>query len=69
MFKPIFAHIFDLGHIYGARMINPRAGGYTMFGVSVFPAVEISDLTVYNRQELLQRFPQHYDLIVDLTEE
>jgi len=60
-------HFSVLGSIYAARPKNPERGGYTLFGATQFPGFSPPDIYVYSGQELIDRFPQHRDLIEELV--
>ena len=59
--------LYVSGSIYAARLKNPELWGYTLFGATLFPGFDDSDLVVYTRQELIDRFPQHTELIEELA--
>jgi hypothetical protein len=41
--------------------------GYTLVGCTVAPGFEFEDFELGNREELIQRYPQHRELIERLT--
>ena len=54
------------GYIFGSRMENP---GYSLVGCMVSPSFQYEEFKLFDRQELLERYPQYADAIVHLTRE
>ena len=53
--------------IFAARLKSPDRGGYTLIGATVIPGFEFDDFQFVSRAELISKFPQHQDLIKELT--
>lgn len=52
---------------FGARHENPSPGAYTLTSCVVSPGFDFSDFTLADRDSLTRKFPQHAELISDLT--
>ena len=53
------------GTWFGARL---RAGGaYTLCGCTMAPGFDFADFELATRQDLLQRYPQHANIVHELT--
>jgi predicted cupin superfamily sugar epimerase len=51
--------------MFGARIISENS--YALVGCTVAPGFHFDDFIMPTRQELLQQFPQHSDIIHKLT--
>lgn len=54
------------GYIFGSAMNND---GYALVGCMVSPAFEYSDFELFDREYLLNLYPEHKDIIIKLTRE
>jgi len=52
---------------FGARMKNPAPDAFSLSGCVVSPGFDFGDFTLADRNSLTRKFPQHKDLIRDLT--
>lgn len=52
------------GYIFGSAMNND---GYALVGCMVSPAFEYSDFELFDREYLLNLYPEHKDIIIKLT--
>ncbi|OIO71631.1 MAG: hypothetical protein AUJ57_06885 [Zetaproteobacteria bacterium CG1_02_53_45] len=59
-----FQHVVRAGDWFGASV---APGGYALVGCTVAPGFDFSDFEMAARDELLELFPQHRDLITRLT--
>ncbi len=60
-----FQIVIPHGVWFGGR--PKQAGGYTLIGCTVAPGFEYEDFELAKRQDLLARFPEHADIIRELT--
>ena len=56
--------VVPAGDFFGARAIGE---GYSLVGCTVAPGFEFADFEMPSRDELYQQFPQHGELIQELT--
>lgn len=59
-----FQQVVAAGDFFGATL---PAGGYALVGCTVAPGFEFADFEMPSRAVLLEKFPQHRDLIIRLT--
>lgn len=59
-----FQALVPAGTWFGAR---PVQGTYALAGCTMAPGFDFADFEIGNREELVSQFPQHTDLIVQLT--
>ena len=52
------------GYIFGSRMENP---GYSLVGCMVSPCFKYEEFKLFDRQELLDRYPEYTEAIINLT--
>lgn len=52
-------------HWFGARVMNKSS--YALLGCTVAPGFHFDDFELAERSNLLQQFPEHYEIITDLT--
>lgn len=52
---------------FGAKLVDKTSYGFV--SCAVFPGFDFSDFELAKRKSLLEQFPQHKDIIVDLTNE
>lgn len=52
------------GYVFGSAMNQP---GFSLVGCMVSPGFTFEDFTLYDRNGLLNRYPQHRDVILTLT--
>ena len=52
------------GYIFGSRMENP---GYSLVGCMVSPSFKYEEFKLFDRQELLDRYPEYTEAIMNLT--
>jgi len=60
-----FQAVVKAGCWFGATVEDPD--GYALVGCTVAPGFEFDDLELGQRQQLIERYPQHRDLIERLT--
>ncbi|MEJ5252905.1 MAG: cupin domain-containing protein [Armatimonadota bacterium] len=60
-----FQAVVKAGCWFGASVDDPD--GYTLVGCTVSPGFEFEDFELGDRQQLLERYPQHRELIERLT--
>ncbi|MCS6949397.1 MAG: cupin domain-containing protein [bacterium] len=60
-----FQAVVRAGCWFGATVDDPE--GYALVGCTVAPGFEFEDFELGDRQQLLERYPQHRDLIERLT--
>lgn len=60
-----FQAVVKAGCWFGATVDDPE--GYTLVGCTVSPGFEYEDFELGNRQSLLDRYPQHREIIERLT--
>jgi predicted cupin superfamily sugar epimerase len=60
-----FQAVVKAGCWFGATVDDPD--GYTLVGCTVAPGFEFDDFELGERQKLIERYPQHRDLIERLT--
>ena len=53
------------GYLFGARVINKN--DYALVGCTVSPGFDFSDFELPSRKELIFKFPQHQEIITELT--
>ena len=51
-------------YIFGSAMNNK---GYALVGCMVSPGFEFKDFELFKRSELIERYPQHQQIILKLT--
>ena len=54
------------GYIFGSAMNNE---GFSLVGCMVAPAFEYEDFELFEREYLLNLYPDHKDIIIKLTRE
>jgi predicted cupin superfamily sugar epimerase len=60
--------VVPAGQWFGARLCQPvSADAFALVGCTVAPGFDFADFTLGQRAALLQKFPQHAELIVTLT--
>lgn len=55
------------GHLFASSVVHPDA--YSLVACSVSPGFEFADFEAPSRQSLLEKYPQHADIIRSLTRE
>lgn len=60
-----FQVVVEAGCWFGATVDDPQ--GYALVGCTVAPGFEFEDFELGNRQQLLEQYPQHRELIERLT--
>ena len=60
-----FQYMVKAGHWFGSRVLN--GGDFSFVGCTVAPGFDFKDFELANRAELIKLFPQHKDIIVELT--
>lgn len=58
-------HVVPGGHWFGATVVEPV--GFSLVGCTVAPGFDFADFELAQRDELIERFPEHRDLIERLT--
>jgi len=53
------------GTWFAARVIDDCS--YSLLGCTVSPGFDFSDFTLAKRKDLIRKFPQHEDIIMQLT--
>ena len=61
----IYQHTVPAETWFGAKVINPE--GYSLAGCTVAPGFDFDDFEMGKRQDLLEKFPQHEEVIKLLT--
>ena len=61
----MFQAVVPAGAWFGACLAEPH--GYALVGCTVAPGFDFADFELANRSALLAEYPQHRDLIVQLT--
>ena len=59
--------VVPAGHWFGARLVSPRAGAYALVGCTVAPGFDFADFQIADRENLLDEFPQHAEVIRAMT--
>jgi len=59
-------HVVKCGELQAARVL-PGAHGYALCGCTVAPGFDFADFRMPERAELLERLPQHRELVTALT--
>jgi predicted cupin superfamily sugar epimerase len=59
-------HVVSAGELQGARVV-PGPHGFVLCGCTVAPGFDFADFRMPTRRELLERMPQHAELIGSLT--
>lgn len=57
--------VIPSGTIFGAKTTGE--GNYSLVGCMVSPGFDFSDFKLFDREELLQLYPQHRSLILEFT--
>lgn len=57
--------VVPAGHWFGATVSDPN--GYALVGCTTAPAFDFADFELAERSVLVERFPQHQDIIEALT--
>jgi predicted cupin superfamily sugar epimerase len=60
-------HVVPAGHWQGARPLGKRGAGVTLVGCTVSPGFDFADFEMPGRRDLLERFPQHRERILEFT--
>lgn len=60
-----YQYTVKAGHWFGSRVLS--GGGYSFVGCTVSPGFDFNDFELAKRNELIQLFPQHEKIIVELT--
>lgn len=63
----MFQYYVPAGSWFAAKLINPEYAAYALVGCTVAPGFEFDDFKLGRRSHLLSLFPQHQDLIEELT--
>jgi hypothetical protein len=63
--KDIFQAVAPGGCWFGARVSDGK--GYALVGCTVAPAFEFKDFEMGNRAKLISQYPQHRQIISELT--
>jgi uncharacterized protein len=63
--REVFQGVVKAGCWFGARVEVPDT--YALVGCTVAPGFDFADFELAERQKLLQQFPQHQELILQLT--
>jgi hypothetical protein len=61
--------IVPAGSVFGATVCDNSKYDYSLVGCTVAPGFEFEDFTLHKKDELLERFPRHRELIESLTRE
>jgi len=61
----IFQHTVKANTWFGSRVSNN--GNFSLVGCTVYPGFDFNDFELATRHELIQLFPQHKNLISELT--
>jgi uncharacterized protein len=61
----VFQGVVPAGSWFGARLKDES--GFALVGCTVAPGFEFADFELANRHELMRTYPQHRELIEDLT--
>jgi uncharacterized protein len=54
---------------FGVHMEKNEKGSFALMGCTVAPGFEFQDFKLANRKDLMESFPDHKDLILQLTRE
>ncbi|MBK6523934.1 MAG: cupin domain-containing protein [Bacteroidia bacterium] len=60
-----YQYMVKAGHWFGSRVLN--GGEYSFVGCTVSPGFDFNDFEMAKRDELFKSFPQHKDIISELT--
>jgi predicted cupin superfamily sugar epimerase len=60
-----YQHTVKAGHWFASRVL--QGGNFSFVGCSVSPGFDFNDFELAIRDELIHEFPQHQDIIKDLT--
>lgn len=61
----IFQYMVKAGHWFGSRVL--KDGEFSFVGCTVAPGFDFSDFDLTRREELINLFPQHKEIILELT--
>ena len=61
----VFQCVVKAGKWFGSRLQNPNS--YTLVGCTVAPGFDFKDFEMAEREKLLVEFPQHSEVILNLT--
>lgn len=59
--------IIDANHIFGASIDNGNEDAFALVSCMVSPGFEFADFELFETHALLQKFPQHEEIITRLT--
>eukprot|EP00392_Amoebophrya_sp_AT5.2_P019407 g20225.t1 len=70
----VLQHVVKAGHVFGSRVVLEVKGegdemecDWALVGCTVCPGFEFSQFEIPSRKVLLEKYPQHERVIVDLT--
>lgn len=63
----VFQYTVKAGHWFGSRVLE--GGEYSFVGCTVAPGFDFRDFEIAKRKELQDKFPQHAEIIAQLTRE
>lgn len=61
----VFQYTVKAGHWFGSRV--KQGGEFSLVGCTVAPGFDFRDFEMADRNEILQLFPEHKDLIIEMT--